>query len=118
MLTRRLRVVRACHPYSLRNLVNVTLEPPLELRAEQPAVVAGEHIQRGAADRGAVDVRHDLGPGAPTLRFEVDESDGRVVVHVVDRDTGEILRTVPPSATLNLQKRLGSELGLLVDAQS
>jgi len=39
-------------------------------------------------------------------------------VHVVDEETGEILRTVPPASVLNLQDRLSGEAGLLVDAES
>ena len=52
------------------------------------------------------------------LRFEIDDSSSRIIVQIVDEESGEVLRTVPPSAVLNLRDRLLSEPGLLVDAES
>ena len=52
------------------------------------------------------------------LRFEIKDSSGQIIVEVIDGKTGEVLRTIPNSSVLNLQKHLGSETGLLVDSQS
>jgi flagellar protein FlaG len=52
------------------------------------------------------------------LRFEVNQASGRVVIHIVDAQSGEVLRTVPPSAVLNLQDHLGNDAGRLIDSQS
>ncbi len=52
------------------------------------------------------------------LRFEVDDSFGGIVVHVVDQETGEVLRTIPPSAALRLRDNLASGRGVVLDEQS
>jgi flagellar protein FlaG len=52
------------------------------------------------------------------LRFEVGNAVGRFVVSIVDQDTGEVLRTVPPSAVLKLDEYLGNEAGGIIDAES
>jgi uncharacterized FlaG/YvyC family protein len=52
------------------------------------------------------------------LRFEVADSLGGITVRIVDEATGEVLRTIPPSAVLKLGDFLGTEAGQLIDAES
>ena len=52
------------------------------------------------------------------LNFEVSDAADRVVVKVIDKNTGEVLRTIPPSEVLHLEEQLDGEKGWLVDAES
>ncbi len=52
------------------------------------------------------------------LNFEISDSADRVVVKVINEETGEILRTIPPSDILNLSSRQDMDRGWLVDEES
>lgn len=49
------------------------------------------------------------------LQFHVDEATGRVVAEVVDRETGEIVRQVPPEHVLRIAMYLEMLLGQQLD---
>lgn len=80
-------------------------EPPAEIVADPDRLA--ESVNR--LNRDAQDYN---------LRFEVSDSNGRIIVHIVDRETGEVLRTVPPSAVIDLENHAGRESGRLIDAQT
>jgi len=48
------------------------------------------------------------------VRFEVDSATDRLVVKVVDRDSGELIRQMPSEAVLRLAQVLGRAPGALV----
>lgn len=48
------------------------------------------------------------------LEFEPDESSGRVVIRVVDRLTGELIRQIPPEEMLAVAERLNEARGRLL----
>lgn len=54
-------------------------------------------------------VKHDL-------KFSVDDSSGRVVIQVLDSETDEIIRQIPPDEVLALAERLGIDGGGLLQA--
>ncbi len=56
--------------------------------------------------------------GVYSVRFENDNEAGELVVKVVDRDTDEVIRQIPPEELLDLTKRLNDLRGNLVDTQS
>jgi uncharacterized FlaG/YvyC family protein len=49
------------------------------------------------------------------VRFEVMEGTHLVVAHLVDRDTNEVVRTIPPESMLRVLERIDEAIGLLVD---
>jgi flagellar protein FlaG len=49
------------------------------------------------------------------LQFSVHEGSGQMVVTVMDAQTGEVIREIPPSEQLNLAARLDEMIGLLFD---
>ncbi|MFW6093475.1 MAG: flagellar protein FlaG [Pseudomonadota bacterium] len=49
------------------------------------------------------------------LRFHEDEASGRVVIAVVDADTGEIIRRIPPEQAVRMAENLQRLDGLLAD---
>ena len=49
-----------------------------------------------------------------SLQFSIDESSGRTVIKVVDKDTKEVIRQIPEEQVLELAARLDKNAGVLV----
>ncbi len=54
---------------------------------------------------------------SPALRFEPDADSGVVVIKVLNRETGEVIRQLPPDAVVKAAET-GEDLPLLVDASA
>lgn len=53
---------------------------------------------------------HDRG-----IRFSVDEETEKVVIKIVDSNTNEVIRQIPPEEVLNMIRRLDEFQGLLIN---
>ena len=51
------------------------------------------------------------------LQFEVSESTGRVIVRVIDKESGETIREIPPEELHRFAERANELRGLLFDAE-
>ena len=51
---------------------------------------------------------------ANRLNFTTDEDTGRLVIKVIDRDTKQVIRQIPPEELLSLAKRLEELRGILI----
>ena len=49
------------------------------------------------------------------LQFSVHESTGRTMVRVVNKDTGNMIREIPPKEILDLAAKLDEMIGILFD---
>ena len=49
------------------------------------------------------------------LQFSLDESTGKTVIKVVDKESGEVIRQIPPEDALRLSSRMEELKGLLYD---
>jgi len=49
-----------------------------------------------------------------SLQFSIDESSGRTVIKVVDKDTQEVIRQIPEEQVLELAARIDKNAGVLV----
>ncbi len=52
------------------------------------------------------------------LEFSVHEETNRIIVRVLDRETEEVLREIPPEQILDLVAKLQELVGLLVDKRA
>ncbi len=52
------------------------------------------------------------------LRFQIYQETGDVFAQVIDAETGEVIRTVPPLALLRTLARISDAVGLLLDEQA
>jgi len=50
-----------------------------------------------------------------SIRFSVDESSKDIVVKIVDRDSGELIKQIPPQEALQLKDRIQDVLGLIIE---
>ena len=55
---------------------------------------------------------------APSLLFSIDHDTGRTVVKVMDSNTQELIRQIPPEETLRLAKEIDRMQGLLFHRQA
>lgn len=81
-----------------------TLQPQQEAR--EPATEAAERT-REDLQRELDDTLKNV---QTSLRFRVDDEADRVVVSVVDRDSGDLIYQIPSEAALQIAKRM-AELG-------
>jgi flagellar protein FlaG len=59
-----------------------------------------------------LDLLHQVG-----LQFSVHEDTGQTVIKVVDKDTGKVIRQIPPQEMLELAAKLEDMMGILFDRQ-
>lgn len=52
------------------------------------------------------------------LQFSVDKGTGRIIVKVVDQESGEIIRQIPPEETLAIAKDLGNPQGVIIRSKA
>ncbi len=52
------------------------------------------------------------------LEFSMHEESGRNVIKVVEKDTGNLIRQIPPEEVLDLFVRMGHVLGILFDKRA
>lgn len=50
-----------------------------------------------------------------TMSFSVDDATGNTVIKIVDRDSGKVIREIPPSELLKLAANLAEIIGRIVD---
>ncbi|OQW35772.1 MAG: hypothetical protein A4E19_16110 [Nitrospira sp. SG-bin1] len=83
----------------------------------------GQSSSQASADRAVIDlaatkVNEVLSLANPQLRIRVDNETERVVVKVVEQESGEVIRQIPPEELLELEKYLSSPKGLLLKEQA
>ena len=80
--------------------------------------------EKGATDRSrdsvnldnsdALDVAQRIaGQANRGLHFRRDPDSGRLIAELVNQDTGEVVRTIPPDEVLKLSARIGDALDIL-----
>lgn len=73
---------------------------------------------RAEIDRAATKVNEVLSQADPQLKIRVDNETERVVVKVVEQESGEVIRQIPPEDLLELEKYLSSPKGLFLQEQA
>lgn len=75
-------------------------------------------LDRAALDRAAAKIGEVLDATDPRLKIEVDAETEQVVIKVVQRESGEIIRQIPPEQLLQLEKYLSNVKGLLLQERA
>ena len=81
--------------------------PPLE---GSMAETFAEKIERAVAALSETLERTNVG-----LEYRVDDATGDMVISVIDRDSGEVLRQLPPEEILKMRQQLQELMGVLFD---
>lgn len=97
---------------------------PVALPSGNEALPAGGNLPVMEPAELAVDVERAvarlnelMSKSQRSLRFQVDEISGRTVITVLDAETNEVVRQIPPPEWLEVVRRL-AESGHLIDALS
>lgn len=80
-----------------------------ELQAQPTATTVQEAVE---------DINKMLHHLNERLEFSVHEATNRIMVRVLDRETEEVLREIPPEQILDLVAKLWELVGLLVDKRA
>jgi len=70
---------------------------------------------RVALEQAVGKVRDALQQSGSQLQIEVDQDLHRVVVKILNRDSGEVIRQIPPQEVIDLAKDLANHKGLLFE---
>jgi|GEM_PF-3424064 len=86
--------------------------------ADIPLPYGSEDVSENVLNRYMQSVNDALAPSNFRLNFNVHEATSRVMVTVVDTETDEILREIPPESRLELMARIQEFSGILFDQTS
>ena len=75
---------------------------------------AVEEATPAQVERAVNEVNAALESRSVGLQFEIDKDTDKVVVKVVDRENGEVIRQIPSEEVLRVAKVMGKAPGLLV----
>ncbi|UVT21065.1 MAG: flagellar protein FlaG [Nitrospira sp.] len=94
------------------------LKPGTKASAPDNKSTSQQAADRAVVDRAAAKVNEMLVLGDPRLQIKVDDETERVVVKVVEQNSGEVIRQIPPEELLKLDKYLSSPKGLLLSEEA
>ncbi len=80
-----------------------------------PDLGTGPDAESRALDEVVTELNAALRASSAHLTFTVDQDSGKTVVRVVDETSGEVIRQIPPEATLRLAAHIRDLMGLLLD---
>lgn len=80
---------------------------PLEERKEQEEEISQEMLDDLSTD---IEILHSVG-----LNFAQHEDTGRTMVKVINRDTDELIREIPPKKVLDMAAKMEEMIGILFD---
>ncbi|TFL13924.1 flagellar protein FlaG [Pusillimonas caeni] len=115
------------NPVALEVERPVLPEPARQVTPSAEVVEAGDSNQRRAAggagsgnalEQALEDVNSSLRAWSTGMRFDVDPEAQRVVVSLIDNETGEVLRTVPSDAVIRIAKMIVQLQGQVVSTHA
>jgi flagellar protein FlaG len=86
---------------------------PVTQTASQPKQPTVEELQKAVSN-----LQSKVQTLAPSVKFAIDQSSGRVVVQVIDSNTNKVIRQIPSEEMIQIDQELGKMQGLLVNNQA
>jgi flagellar protein FlaG len=76
-------------------------------------------LEASSADRQAIEetiakIREFIGPANSSLKIEIDPDTDRIVVKVLDDQSGELIRQIPSQEMVEIAKRLDAMQGIFI----
>ncbi len=84
---------------------------------EQQRVFGTDLVTKKDVQNVLEDVQQYLLQQGIRLSFEVHDKTGDLVVRVLDKDTGEVIRQIPPEEMLKLREKLEELTGVLLNGK-
>lgn len=89
--------------------------PQLVVGRKDETPSAKEDTPREEVEKAAEKLNRLMGIIEKRWKYSIDDSTHRVVVKVIDKDTGEVLNEIPPKKILDLIASFTKQTGLLAD---
>lgn len=99
--------------------------------APSPAEIVDRNRQKMASEPEPSDLEKKINPeevldkikaltenGVYSVRFENDERNEKLVISLVDADSGEVIRQIPPEEIMSAGEQLQNLRGSLIDART
>lgn len=80
--------------------------------------VPASPMARAQLEQTVADLNEAAQSHRRSLRFSVDEDSGRTVIRVVDLETDEVVRQIPPEEVLNVARHMDESAGALFRAEA
>lgn len=96
-----------------RSPQSVTQQP---VKEDQPKGQKTLNVE-GAAEEIAEKMNQVASVFSTSLAFSVDKPTGKTVIKVLDRETNEIIRQIPPEEMLRLIGKMRYVMGMLLDVE-
>ncbi|MBT8131012.1 MAG: flagellar protein FlaG [Gammaproteobacteria bacterium] len=92
-------------------------EPTVPVVSTKPAVAETEKPEK--LEVAVEKVRNTVTDLQRELQFSVDEDSGRTIITVIDRESGKIIRQIPPEELLQIADRVAAGGNInLIDSQA
>ncbi|MGB9595967.1 MAG: flagellar protein FlaG [Candidatus Poribacteria bacterium] len=92
-------------------------EPKLSANIERKEDEQSDNIKLKALTE-AISDSAGINISMARLSFTKDEETGDIVIKIIDNETNEVIKQIPPEELENLRKRLGDILGLILDKKA
>lgn len=99
------------------NTAEATAPPNLD-PMQQRAPVAVPPVDAKMLEKAVKDLSQGVQNLQRSLQFSIDESSGRTVIKVVDKDTQEVIRQIPEEQVLELAARMDKVAGVFVEDEA
>ena len=90
----------------------------VEEPARQQADSHSANIEPAELEKAVEKVREVFQKVEPRLQFEVDPDLHRVIVKIMNGESGEVIRQIPPQEVLDLARNFQASTGLLLKQQA
>ena len=90
----------------------------VEESAHQSADARLVNIEAGDLEKAVDKVREVFQKVEPRLQFEIDPDLHRVIVKIMNGESGEVIRQIPPQEVLDLARNFQASTGLLLKQQA
>ena len=88
-------------------------QPRLIVDKKENATSAKEEVPREKVEQAAEKLNRLMADRR--LQFKVNEKSNRIIVKIIDQESGEVLREIPPEKIVEMQDSIQEYLGLLID---
>ncbi|HET6675572.1 MAG TPA: flagellar protein FlaG [Nitrospiraceae bacterium] len=96
--------------------------PHRNLEREQPEQESAVHqtrrVEASDLEEAVARVRDVFQQVEPRLQFEIDPDLHRVIVKIMNGESGEVIRQIPPKEVLDLAKNFQASTGLLLKQEA
>ncbi|NBJ15358.1 MAG: flagellar protein FlaG [Dehalobacter sp. 4CP] len=92
--------------------------PRLIVDQKDNAASAREELPREEVEQVTEKMNRLMGLFNKKLQFEVAEKSDRIVVKIIDQESGEILSEIPPARVVEMLESVQDSVGLLVDEKA